>query len=155
VRDSTAELPAIELRTPQDADRARKLINELFKVVFNLRQKKSIDQATARTHMAFLTRAHIEAGINVYLRQAKQARSEGKGRVAIHFYKCTLAELAKHNESGIYNDAIQKYQDQLHQLKVEEQQKRAATQSALEQGMQEDQARGLDDPISSDDKKYY
>lgn len=117
---STSTPPqAPQLKTPEEANELRTLLQELSKVIEYFVQSKVLPAAEAQRHMVSIQNSFIDANLNYLLQMGQAARQEKKPKLAIHHYQKALAEMHKRNQNGQYNEKIQQLKTVLGELQTE------------------------------------
>lgn len=117
---STAIPPqAPQLKTPEEANELRTLLQELSKVIEYFVQSKVLPVAEAQRHMASIQHSFIDANLNYLLQMGQAARQEKKPKLAIHHYQKAMAEMHKRNQKGLFNEKMQQLKAILEELQSE------------------------------------
>lgn len=110
---------APQLKTPDEANELRAMLQELSKVIEYFAQAKVITVAEAQQHLAAIQQSFIEANLNYLLQMGQTARQDKKPKLALHHYQKALAEMVKRNQNDKYEDRIQKLKILLEELQNE------------------------------------
>lgn len=119
VQSSAIPPQAPHLKTPEEANELRTLLQELSKVIEYFTQTKVISAADAQKYLNAIQASFIEANINYMLQMGQSARQEKKPKLAIHHYQKAVAEMSKRNQSGKYTEKLQQLQHLLSELQAE------------------------------------
>lgn len=119
VQASGAPAQVPQLKTPEEANELRVLLQELSKVIEHFVQTKAIAVADAQKHLNAIQTSFIEANINYMLQMGQSARQEKKPKLAIHHYQKAMAEMSKRNQNGKYTEKLKQLQLLLTELQTE------------------------------------
>ena len=146
--------PPPQLKTPDEANELRALLQELSKVIEAFVQSKVISANEAQKHLQALQKSFIEASVNYYLQLGQTAQQEKKAKLAIHYYQKALAELVKRNKNGVYNTRIEQIK---HQLSILQEEANTEQPQTASEGSSE-LNKGMDQLLEEEDawkKKYF
>jgi len=118
-QSTTATPQAPQLKTPEEANELRTLLQELSKVIEYFVQSKVIAVADAQKHLGSIQQSFIEANLNYLLQMGNAARQEKKTKLALHHYQKAATEMNKRNQQGKYNERLQKLKILMEELQVE------------------------------------
>lgn len=129
-----------QLKTPEEANQMRVLLQELSKTIENFTQNKVISVDEARKHLTFIQASFIDANLNFLLQMAESSRQEKKTKMAILNYEKAIAEMKKRNQKGKYSARIEQVIAIINELKLETGQavqSDATTDNELDKAMNE------------------
>ncbi len=115
----TAPPPPPQLKTPEEANELRTLLQELSKVIDHLVQTKAISLNDAQRHQVALQASFIDANINYMLQMGQTAQKEKKPKLAIHHYQKAANEMTKRNQNGQYNEKLAQLKAIITELQAE------------------------------------
>lgn len=126
--------------SPQQANEIRALLQELTKIIESFRDTNVIPGAAANVFLAHVHDSFVEANVSYLTLLGDQSRGERKWKLAVHHYQKGMAELAKRNQNGRYNDKLAQLKamcDELNQHADNESgvQRKAEDSSELTKGM--------------------
>jgi len=116
---ATAKQTKPQIKTPEEANQLRTLLQDLSKIIENLTQNKVITVEEARKHLAFVQTSYLDANLNHLLQMAQSARQENKPKVAILNYEKALTEMKKRNKKGNFTERMEQITAIIQELKVE------------------------------------
>lgn len=116
---SAAVAQAPHLKTPEEANELRTLLQELSKVIEYFVQTKVIAVAEAQKHLGSIQLSFVEANLNYLIQMGNVARQEKKTKLALHHYQKAAAEMTKRNQQGKYNERLQKLKLLMDELQAE------------------------------------
>lgn len=154
IQSSAVPPQAPQLKTPDEANELRTLLQELSKVIEHFAQTKAITVADAQKHLASIQSGFLEANLNYMLQMGQTARQEKKPKLAIHHYQKAMAEMAKRNADGRYNEQLQ----QLKHLVAELQSEAGVVETTEAENTGGELNAGLSEMIEEQDawkKKYF
>lgn len=116
---STGKQAKTVLKSPQEANELRSLLQELSKVIENFTQNKLITVEEARRHLGFVQASFVDANLNFLLQTAEASRQDKKPKLAILNYEKALAEMKKRNQKGAYSQRMEQVNAIINELKAE------------------------------------
>lgn len=119
VQSSGAPAQIPQLKTPEEANELRVLLQELSKVIEHFVQTKAIAVGEAQKHLNAIQLSFVEANINYMLQMGQSARQEKKPKLAIHHYQKAVGEMTKRNQNGKYTEKLKQLQLLLTELQAE------------------------------------
>lgn len=153
-QNPAANPPPPAIKTPDEANELRTLLQELSKTLESFVQARILPAADAQRHQAFIQSNFIEANLNYLIQLGQVARQEKKPKLAIHHIQKALAEMQKRNQKGQYSARI----EQLTLLIEELNQEAGVTSSAKEDNTQSELNNGIEQLSGEDEswkKKYF
>ncbi len=154
VQTSAIPPQAPQIKTPEEANELRTMLQELSKVIEFFVQTKVLAGAEAQRHLAAIQNSFIDANLNYLLQMGQVARQEKKPKLAVHHFQKAMSEMHKRNQKGQYNDKIQQLKTIITELQTET---GNAPEPAATEGNSELTA-GLDQLLEEQDawkKKYF
>lgn len=143
------------ISNPQQANEIRALLQDLTKIIESFRDTGIIPGAAANAYLAHVHDSFVEANVSYLTLLGDQSRNERKWKLAVHHYQKGMAELAKRNQNGRYND-------KLAQMKAmcEELNRRADEEAGIQRKSEEasELTKGLSDLANEEEawkKKYF
>lgn len=155
-QSSTTKPPTPQIKSPEEAEQIRNVLQQHNKLIEALVQNKTIPLAEGKKHIAQIQASYFEAKVNHSINLAEQNRMAGKTKLAIHNYHKAIAELTKHNQNNMYAQKIAELKGVVGQLQEETgvqgqtTEKATSTDDALSQGLDE-----LLEEDNSWKKKYF
>lgn len=103
---STGKKQEPRISNPQQANEIRSLLQDLTKIIESFRDTGVIPGAAANVFLAHVHDSFVEANVSYLTLLGDQSKSERKWRLAVHHYQKGMAELAKRNQNGRYNEKL-------------------------------------------------
>lgn len=94
------------ITNPQQANEIRALLQDLTKIIESFRDSGVIPGAAANVFLAHVHDSFVEANVSYLTLLGDQSKSERKWKLAVHHYQKGMAELAKRNQNGRYNEKL-------------------------------------------------
>lgn len=118
-QSTTVAPQAPQLKTPEEANELRTLLQELSKAIEYFAQSKVIPVAEAQRHLASIQQSFFEANLNYLIQMGQASRQEKKPKLALHHFQKAQAEMLKRNQNGKYAERIQKLKIVMEELQAE------------------------------------
>lgn len=154
-QSNTAKKQEPRITNPQQANEIRALLQDLTKIIETFRDSNVIPGAAANVFLAHVHDSFVEANVSYLTLLGDQSKNERKWKLAVHHYQKGMAELAKRNQNGRYNE-------KLAQMKAlcDELSHRADEESGVQRKAEDvsELTKGLSDLANEEDawkKKYF
>lgn len=119
LNNSATKAQAPTLKSPEEANEIRKVLQEMSKVIENFVQNKTISVAEGKKHLSHLQSSFMDANINYHIQVAQQAKQGNKLKLAILNYQKAIQELQKHNHQGNKQAKIDQLTNIIQELQIE------------------------------------
>lgn len=107
------------LKTAEEANELRTLLQELSKLIESLAHSKVIPVGDANKYLQSIQASFIDASLNYFLQMGNNARQQKKPKLAIHHFQKAIAEMQKRNQQGIYAEKLEQLKQLIAELQVE------------------------------------
>lgn len=122
------------LTNPDQIQEVQRLLNSLYNVVQKLVERKRITQLEGASFARQIATLTVRVAVDSHLQSAQQALSDGKPRLAIHYYSLAVDKMKKSNTDGQYSSQMQLYEQRIAELEVlAEQQQTSAVATPAEE----------------------
>lgn len=143
------------ITNPQQANEIRALLQDLTKIIESFRDTSIIPGAAANVFLAHVHDSFVEANVSYLTLLGDQSKSERKWKLAVHHYQKGMAELAKRNQNGRYNDKLAQMKAMCDELN-----RRADDEAGVQRKTEEasELTKGLSDLANEEEawkKKYF
>jgi hypothetical protein len=118
---SSAAVP--DLRDQAQIREVQKLLTSLFNFIARLRANNRLNDQQAQAYALHIRRLMLKTSLDLLEEHARQATQTAKFRLAIHHYTSAVEKIRKENESEYFSQHLQKYQERIAQLEVQEQER--------------------------------
>ena len=122
--------PYQALENPGQIKEVKDQLNMLYGFISQLSAQNSINKAQAEAYTRQLKVLLSQTAIDNYVIAARQAESQEKSRLAIHYYQAALDKLNKENLSSAYHQHALDYQKKITDLRSHDDQQEVVSPSS-------------------------
>lgn len=98
--------PPVAIESSQKAREIKAYLEELYKFVFFLEDKKNLSQAQADIYRRMIRQLVVQLSVDAYVLHGRMARDKGKLRLAIHYLDLALKLMIRERVSGQFDARI-------------------------------------------------